>query len=168
MENTTLRASNTLLSKGVKFEVETKGLLRFLKKTTSWTIKPSVQGTLFEVSRIYLENELDVAGLDSNPMNASNKMVVKANKMYAVACAIAVLNNKWGIRLFKNILGNFFFWNIDSNTMLKIMTLVVEQNNVLDFIHTIKLTSGIARIVEKTERPEAKTEVKMSPDEQGG
>jgi len=163
-EEIIIRAGDTLLNKGVAFEIESRGLLRLFKKTTKWTVKPSMLGTLFEVSRIYLRHSLNTSEIETNAMGESNRAVVESHKQYSIACAIAVLNSKWKIRLFKRVLGNYFFWHIDSNTMLKIMTLVIEQNNVLDFMHTIRLTSGIAKILEKTERPEEN----LSPGEHGG
>ena len=147
------KAADVLLDNGVYFETE--GLFGRNKR---WTIRPSKLGTLYEITRLYLRHEIDMDKFELNPMKEANEITNISAKDYAKVVAIAVLNSRWKIKFFKGILANYFYWKITPKKLLQIMFIVVDANNVLDFINTIKLTSGMAKILE----------VKVSPTEQGG
>lgn len=155
------KATDTLLDKGVYITVRPKGILSVFKKTLRFTIYPSTLGTLYTICGIYLKSEIDVTKLESNPVGYANEKAVNAAKDYAKIIAVAVLNSKWKIRLFANILSKRFLWWITPKDLLSIMVLVIEANNILDFMNSIRLTSGIAKMADPKKE-------NLSPLEQGG
>lgn len=154
------KAADTLTEQGVYFETQTEGLLRLIKKSRKWYIKPSKLGTLYKCTSIYLRNELNGEKMNENPRKAANELAVSACKDYAEIIAIAILNSKWKIKLFSKILAGHFYWKLEPKDLYEIMVQIVTANDIVAFINTIKLTSGIAQIVAPKE--------KMSPDVQGG
>lgn len=159
MENIKLQAVDTLLDEGIYFEVERTGLFRIFGKKR-FIIKPSKLGTLFMISKITVMSELNANDFEQNPIGRAHETIVKASKGYAKVLAIAVLNSRWKIMLFSSILGNYFFWKVSTGKLLQLMQAVVNANNILAFMSTIRLMSGIAATLE----PSTKT----SPVEQGG
>lgn len=139
-------AVNVMTDKGVAFTVHNTGLLRRFIKGVNLSIKPSKLGTLLRLSGLYLEAEISEERLNENPIKASHEITHKNIKNYALIAAIAIINNRVGIALFSRVLAKYLLWRLTTKELLTLVGLVIEANNVLDFMNTIKLTSGIARI----------------------
>lgn len=147
MSTTEKKAAETILDNGLVFKTRRKYLKWLLGKEVAWYIRPSKLGTLMILSGLYLRYELKEADLNQAPIKTANYLAAKAARNYARVAAIAVLNGKWKIRFFARPLAGYFLWALTPRELLQLVTVVIEANNVLDFMTSIRLTSGIARMM---------------------
>lgn len=153
-------AVNTMTETGIAFTIKSAGLLRYFIKEIQLSIRPSKLGTLLRLTGLYLVAELNEEQLQENAIKASHKITHENIKNYALIAAIAILNSRIKIALFAKVLARYLMWRLTAKELYTLMSLVIEANNVLDFMNTIKLTGGIARIANRREN--------LSPEEHGG
>lgn len=122
-----------LIEEGVEFEVGRR----------KYKIKEFYGGTLDILSGIFIQMQFDEDVLQANPIGESKNITKKSIRLCAKALAVAVLNNKWKIRLFAPFLANKFLWNITPSRMFKGAVIIAQMSNFGDFINFIRLTAGV-------------------------
>lgn len=153
------RAIDAMLQRGVKIELPERTLLRYLgKKTQSFTIRQSYLGTLYEISRIALKLDYSEKILEV-PFTESKQLVVKHVRNMAMIAAIAILNSKWKIRLFSRFLARQLLWSLTPEKLSRLAIVVMQMNNIQDFINSIRLMSAIRLTAPKRD---------LSPEDNGG
>jgi len=160
MESTEQKAVNTLLSQGVKFEIDAKGLVRIFKKKHSFMLRQAYLGTLLMLSKYYLKVGFDEKKLVDDPLGVSRLEITKSAKTLAMIAAIGILNNKTKIRLFARPFAKWLLWRLTPNKLYELSMTIVVLNNTGDFINSIRLMSAL--------RVTAPKEENLSPADQGG
>lgn len=125
--------AKSLIESGVEFEVGKR----------KYKIKEFYAGTLDILSGIFIEMQFDENTLQENPIGESKLITKKSIRLCAKALAVAVLNNKWKIRLFTPFLANKFLWSITPSRMFKGAVIIAQMSNFGDFINFIRLTAGV-------------------------
>ncbi|MFA6973994.1 MAG: hypothetical protein WC238_04645 [Parcubacteria group bacterium] len=159
MESTEQKAVNTLLSQGVKFEIDAKGLGRLFKKKHSFHLRQAYLGTLLILSKYYLKVGFDEKKLVDDPLGVSRLEITKSAKILAMIAAIGILNNKTKIRLFAKPFAKWLLWRLTPNKLYELSMTIVVLNNTGDFINSIRLMSALRVTAPKVEN--------LSPVDQG-
>jgi hypothetical protein len=160
MSNAEKKAADTLLHTGAEIKIYKRSVLRFIgKKERTITIHQSFLGTLYEISRLALQMNFDESKVQSDPWYESKVLAEKHARTVSTVLAIAILNSKWKIRLFKKLLANYLYWHLTPENLFKIVIVVSELNNVADFINSIRSVRGWRITQPKSE---------MSPTGNGG
>ncbi|MBA4852079.1 hypothetical protein [Emticicia sp. BO119] len=133
-----------LIDRGFFFEVPKKSVLKWFskKKTRRFVIQQPYGGALDMMSRIFLDIEFDENAIKDNPLTETKRLSMHGKKL-AQAIAIAVLEDKWKIKLFSGLLTSYFFWRIKPNNLLTIIIGLTQISNLSDFIACIRLASRI-------------------------
>lgn len=160
MESTEQKAVNTLLSQGVKFEIDARGLVRIFKKKHSFMLRQAYLGTLLMLSKYYLKVGFDEKKLVDDPLGVSRLEITRTAKTLAMIAAIGILNNKTKIRLFARPFAKWLLWRLTPNKLYELSMTIVVLNNTGDFINSIRLMSAL--------RVTAPKEENLSPADQGG
>lgn len=153
MDKTEARAIDTLLDKGVTFQIPTRGLLRYIKPNHTFKLQQAYLGTLFLLSRYYLQTGLSEERLAESPLTESREIVGRSAKNMAKIAAIGILNSKWRIRLFGGLFANFLLWRITPKTLYELSMTIVMLNNTGDFLNSIRLLSGMQMTKPKERSP---------------
>jgi hypothetical protein len=134
-------AKALLLEHGVQFTLPGRSIFGKAKER-SFLVKQSYLGTLYHLSKLYLQLEINENTFsDENWMTEAKKLYKHAPIMSRVV-ATAYLNSKWKIRLFARPLSTYFLWHITPSKMVDICKMIiVDLNNMQDFMITIKLLS---------------------------
>jgi len=148
-KGTEIKAIDTLLQNGIIVDI---GKRKF-------TISQSYLGTIFTISHIAITMGIDEEKIKDNPIGESRDIAVSHAKKMARIVAIAILNNKWKIRLFESVLANFLFWKLTPGELRNISETVMTLNNMGDFMNSIRLISG-RRMTEPKKN--------LSPGDSGG
>lgn len=145
--------ADLLLDKGVKFDVEKKSFLRHFskKKNRTFTIKQPYLGTLDHLSALFLEMKINEMDIEADPNGESKRLVNRSSKSCARVVAVAVLNSKWGIRLFTNIYAAYFMWRVTPKKMWQLAVITNQMCNLGDFTNSIRLMSGARTMKPKVE-----------------
>jgi len=160
MESTEQKAVNVLLSHGVKFEIDARGLVRIFKKKHKFMLRQAYLGTLLILSKYYLKVGFDEKKLVDDPLGVSRLEITKSAKTLAMIAAIGILNNKTKIRLFARPFAKWLLWRLTPNKLYELSMTIVVLNNTGDFINSIRLMSAL--------RVTAPKEENLSPVDQGG
>jgi len=160
MESTEQKAVNTLLSQGVKFEIDARGLVRIFKKKHSFMLRQAYLGTLLMLSKYYLKVGFDEKKLVDDPLGVSRMEITRTAKTLAMIAAIGILNNKTKIKLFARPFARWLLWRLTPNKLYELSMTIVVLNNTGDFINSIRLMSAL--------RVTAPKEENLSPADQGG
>lgn len=160
MESTEQKAVNTLLSQGVKFEIDARGLVRIFKKKHSFMLRQAYLGTLLMLSKYYLKVGFDEKKLVDDPLGVSRLEITRTAKTLAMIAAIGILNNKTKIKLFARPFAKWLLWRLTPNKLYELSMTIVVLNNTGDFINSIRLMSAL--------RVTAPKEENLSPADQGG
>lgn len=160
MESTESKAVDTLLSKGVTFEIDSRGLRKYIRKKHTYKLHQAYLGTLLILSKYYLKVGFDENKLTENPMVTAREIMAVDTKVMARIAAIGILNSKWKIRLFSRHLANFLLWRLTPKRLSELCLTIVMLNNTGDFINSIRLMSALRMTQPKQEN--------LSLDNQGG
>lgn len=141
--NTEQKAVDTMLQRGIKVSIPKRSILRYVgKKDRTFTIRQSYLGTLYEISRVALRLDYDEKRIAKNAFGESKALAKKHARDMALICAIAILNSKWRIRLLSWPLSLYLFWRITPELLAKLSLMVMQLNNISDFINSIRLMSA--------------------------
>lgn len=146
-------ALNALLDKGLEFEVP-RTLFGFNRKPRKFTIRQPYLGTMDELSEILLTMDMDEETLKANPMEEGRKLAYKNARKMARVVAIAVLNNRIGIKLFSGILASYFAWKVTPSKLFQLAMIINTITNVADFTNSIRLLSLVRTTAPKAPRIE--------------
>jgi hypothetical protein len=132
-----------LIEKGVKFKVPKKSILKYFSKSKEreFTIKQPYGGALDMMCYEFLQTQIDEEALKENPLQEAKFLVTKSTKRFANIIAIAVLDSKWKIKLFKGVLAHYFLWRMTPQKMMELSSILIQVCNFGDFINSIRLTS---------------------------
>lgn len=146
-KETEQRELDKLIDRGEVFEVPMKSFLRWFskRKTRRFTIYQPYNGTLDYLADCFIKMEVDEQQLQENPVKESNRIVRRSAKIASRTVAIAVLNSKWKINLFANLLTAYFHWRLKPSTLLQLVLTIKLISNYGDFISSIRLMSGTRR-----------------------
>lgn len=163
MQKTEFEAARALLlEKGIDVSIQRKGISRWLHrgKERHFVIRQSYGGTLLHLSKVMNSIQFEESMLTDDNFISEGKKLYKYAPMLARIIAIGYLNSKWKIRLFSGVLSRWFLWHLTPEKMLQLCKVIIlDMNNMLDFITTIRLT-GVQTIVSRPEN--------LSPEENGG
>lgn len=124
-ENVRLAAADLLLDRGMRFNFTDAPFYLKTLRMNKVRIRRLKGGTIVELSRTILKNGLEEV---QTAADANGKM-----DSVAEVIAIAILNNKLMIRLFKKHLAKFLLWEIDAVTLVKIYLVISSINKISDF-----------------------------------
>ena len=149
MENTDFDAQkaeaselDALLERGMRFTVPKKSILRFVGgRERGFYIHQPYLGTLYHLSREFLAMELDEERLAQNPLGEAKSVVQKSARRCARIVAIAILNNRLGIRFLTRPMAWYLLWRINPAKLFQITMLINQINNYADFINSIRYLS---------------------------
>lgn len=122
------RAAETILDRGVRFILPAPGYLRMFRLNRI-NVRPLRPGSILEISRVVVEHKLE-----ESLMLAEFDQLSLSIEPICQCLAIAVLNGKWKIRLFKKILTKLLLWKFDTLQILEMFVRIKELNNVMDFM----------------------------------
>lgn len=131
-----------MLSKGVEIKVKTKSFLSrlFRKQERIFTIKPLFNGTLLELSYEFSKMEFSQERLQEDGLNEV-KRLMQHTQVLSNIIAIAILNNKLKIRLFKGILSRYLMWRLTPSETEKITTTIHFLMDLEGFTSSIRLNA---------------------------
>ncbi len=160
ISETEQKAIDAMLQRGIKVSIPERSLLRFIgKKERHFTVRQSYLGTLYEISRVALKLEYSESKISESAFTESKVLAEKYARNMALICAIAILNSKWGIRLFKGMLARYLLWRLTPQRLAQLSIVVMQMNNISDFINSIRLMSAVRLTAPKGD---------LSPDDNGG
>ena len=130
---------DSLIEKGFSFKVKKREFL----------VREPYLGTLDRLSDLFIKMDYDITKLDTEFMQESKRMAHASAKMCAKVIAIAVLNNKWKIRLLSGAMYRYFLWNIQPSKLFELTRLINLTCNLRDFTYSI-----ISMSAARTTKPE--------------
>ena len=131
-----------MVDKGVKFTVKKRSILRLIgSPEREFTIYQPYLGTLDLLSHEFLKIEFDEEKLRTDGLSESKRLASKAAKVLADILAIAVLSDKWKIKLFKPFLSQYFLWRVTPSKMLELSMIINIMMNLEGFINSIRLNA---------------------------
>jgi len=140
------KAIDAMLHRGVKISIPERSFLKYFgKKKRTFTIHQSYLCTLFHISTIAIQLKYSEKQLSESPFEESKQLVAKYAKSMPRIIAIAILGSDFKIRLFSGYLSGYLFRNLTPEKLAQLSLIVMQMNNVSDFINSIRLMSG-ARI----------------------
>lgn len=148
------KAIDTLLEKGLYFDVPRWNLFNKYRKPRLFKIKQPKLGTLDYLSRLYLSMEIDESKIKEDPLKESRLLAYSHVKTASKVVAIAVLNSLIGIKLFTNILAFYFRWKITPSKLYQLTLIINTLSNTSDFINSIRLMSLVRTTAPKANRIE--------------
>ncbi len=128
------KVANLLLERGVRFKLPAPFFLRLLG-LHKLTIRPFKVGTLLEISRLVVKHKLDKALLETD-----SEFLLKTLRPISECMALAILNSKWKIKLFKKPLARYLL-AVSTNELIEMFTVVLRLNRVSDFTNITKFFS---------------------------
>lgn len=159
MENDTeVKAIDTLLERGIFFEVENVGIFRLIKKKVRFNIGQPTLGTLLMLSHIEKNFTLDHSRLNENPINESFKVVVDNVRNVTLFVATAILARRWRVKVFRGMLARYLMWRMKPTDLYSIADILITLSNTGNFCASIRLMQGV-RITQPKN---------LSPENQGG
>ncbi len=147
-----------MVDKGVKFTVKKRSILRLIgSPEREFTIYQPYLGTLDLLSHEFIKIEFDEEKLQADGLSESKRLGSKAAKVLADILAIAVLSDKWKIKLFKKALSSYFFWRVTPSKMLELSMIINIMMNLEGFINSIRLnaihrTATPPKLIETTQQ----------------
>ncbi|WP_262246956.1 hypothetical protein [Parapedobacter soli] len=146
------RNIDSLIGKGMDFEVETRGLERWIRKKRVFTITEPYTGTLDLLADEFIKMEIDTDALDANPIQESNRIVHRSARRMARIVAITVLNGRCWVevtpyrgfvnRPLINRYTNYFLRRVKPSKLNQLALIIRQLMNAGDFINSIRWISG--------------------------
>ena len=151
-------AAETILERGIRVNVPSPRFFKlFGKKEVGLVIKQPYLGTLMHMSRLCLKAGFNLDDVDEGKVDAAFGLMEKHGRTVAKIVAVIILNSKFKIRLFSNILSYWLLWKMKPRKLVEMVILLITLSGVQDFTTSIRL---IRRM--KTTTPK-----NLSPMEQG-
>ena len=147
------RAIDALLENGTEFKVQTRGLWHWICPIRTFKITQPKLGTLYAMAGEYTRIDLEESRLTENPLRESFHLVRENARAMSRVAAIALLNGKWRIALFKNALSRYLLWRLDPSQLIKLCLIVITISNTADFINSIRLIKGTRLTMPKRDIP---------------
>lgn len=107
-----------------------------------YTLTQFYGGTNIHLCREFIKLEMQSADPE-NRMPIFNRFVMENSRTWANIIAIAVLNSKWKIRLFKKRLANKLLWQYKNSDLEEIVQVIAKMSNYTDFIISSRSIAGM-------------------------
>lgn len=145
-------AKALILEKGIQVKIPSRGLIGLFKKEHKLTIRQSYLGTLYKLSTLYTQVDIDEKAITGDEWLSEGKRIYKNSRLLSRIIAVAYLNGYWKIKLFSGILSMWLVWRLTPEKILSIgSTVILHMNNMRDFISTTRLMS-IAPMIERQDQ----------------
>ena len=117
------QAIDLLLGRGVQFDLPAPPLIRWLvpRRCRRLTIRHLKAGTILEIERLALRHKLS-----DEPFNPRVEVL-------AEVLAVAILNSRWRIPLFRQPLKHWLLWGVASESLLELFAVTRSLCRVEDF-----------------------------------
>lgn len=117
------QAVDLLLGRGVQFDLPAPPLIRWLvpRRCRRLTIRHLKAGTILEIERLALRHKLS-----EEPFNPQVEVL-------AEVLAVAILNSRWRIPLFRQPLKHWLLWGVASESLLELFAVTRSLCRVEDF-----------------------------------
>ena len=142
-----------LINRGLNFTVDRTGLFR--RKPRAFHIKQLFLGTMDLVSEAFAKMEIDEVALAEDPIAEGRRLEHLHAREMARIVALAVLNDKWKIRLFARFYTSYFLWRINPSKLYQLAMIINTLSNTPDFVNSIRLLSIVRTAPPKADRVEA-------------
>ncbi len=131
-----LNAANVILNRGVRFRLPAPVYKRWLHKDYV-TIRYLKAGTILEISRVALENDLENALL-----LGGYDLLEKSVEACARCIAIAILNDKEKIERRTDKLTQHLLWEVSPQSLVDLFNKISAMNRLSDFTNITKFFSS--------------------------
>ncbi|WP_286755510.1 hypothetical protein [Roseivirga sp. UBA838] len=132
-------AAERLLERGVSMQMRAPFFLRwFGKKTVALTVTSPMQGTMLEVSRLYLSTGITSQQLKGVSHEQALALMHSSGKVITRAVATAWLNSKWKIKMFARPLAHYMLWHCRPVEILTIMNMILLFGGTQSFMNTTR------------------------------
>jgi len=125
--DTRKRTAETILDRGVRFIVPAPDFIKWLHLNRI-NVRPLRPGTILEIARVVVDSKLEEA-----LMLAEFSQLKDSLEPICECTALAVLNGKWKIKLFRKVLTKMLLWKFDTLQLLEMFIKIKELNAVMDF-----------------------------------
>lgn len=117
------QAVDLLLGRGVQFDLPAPPLIRWLvpRRCRRLTIRHLKAGTILEIEQLALRHKLS-----EEPFNPRVEVL-------AEVLAVAILNSRWRIPLFRQPLKHWLLWGVASESLLELFAVTRSLCRVEDF-----------------------------------
>ncbi len=144
-------AAQALLDKGAGFNIPAPFLFQwFGKKTISITLKRLRLGTLLYISELIPIDELKepkklkerekvINAMGSELTSLKLSYIRENGKEVCKAIACGLLNSKWKIKLFSNLLANYLKWKCTTDELQELALWLLAYGRAESFMNTTKL-----------------------------
>lgn len=129
------RTVNLLLERGVRFRLPAPFFVSLLG-LNRLTVRSLKAGTILEISRIVVKHKLEEALFEHN-----HAFLHKAIVPMSECMALAALNHRLKIKLFRKLLCRYLLWCVPAKELINMFKLVLELNSVTDFMTITKFFS---------------------------
>lgn len=151
------KAAKSLLDRGISIAVGAPWLLRiFRKKQIKLIVHQPRLGTLYRISDLYLQMNIDIEKMQGMNVNEALTTLHNSVKIMSRIVACAILGY-WGGKFFSRLLAGYIFRNAKPNELYLLFYSVIMFSGVKDFLNTIRLAS----VMTMTEP------MNLSPEEKG-
>lgn len=163
------QVADTTLEKSVKIAVDVNAknwidrwMLRkgWKQSKRYFEISPLRLGSLIRVSKLFLS--IDSHILDRTNLIESNYKLMAAHSTTVARIIAAAIHNKE--TKVPRSLAAFILWNFTTEEMMKVITIVIRQMEVQNFMSTIISVRGLSVL---SDREKEKPSTVMSPQSQG-
>lgn len=152
-----LRATESLLDRGIKFQISAPWWLRlFGKKTVRVIVRQPRLGVLYRISNLFLKMDVDVETLATMDMKEGFAALNSKVKIMCEIAAVSMLGYYTG-KWFRKPVARYLFCNCRPDELYALFYAVIMFSGVKDFLNTIRLIS-VLRMTEPKN---------LSPDEKG-
>lgn len=131
-----LNAANVILNRGVRFRLPAPVYKRWLHKDYV-TIRYLKAGTILEISRVVVENDLENALL-----LGGYDLLEKSVEACARCIAIAILNDKEKIERRTDKLTQHLLWEVSPQSLVDLFNKISAMNRLSDFTNITKFFSS--------------------------
>ena len=139
------KVSKAILHEPVKFSIHTRGFLRLCGiKKMPVSIYPLYYGTMVKISgKLALLRSTTTEDFEKQPVMAGYTLIGQNAKTVSLMIAYAMLNGRFKILLFSRLVANMLYWRLNAKESEAIMSIILEQTNITDFLTTIISLRGL-------------------------
>lgn len=132
-----------------------------VRKVRTFTIYQAYLGALDYLAVELLSIKYDQDQIDLDIFEEGKRLTGEHARRMARVVAIAYLNSKWGIRLFKGVVANYFLWRLTPGKLLRLVDIINAMQNPTDFLLSIRLIAVLPRTTAPALMEEKMTEVSL-------
>lgn len=171
-KETLQQASDATVQEPVTIEVDVKPVHFLHRKLQQWgilptkrvfTLHPITLGSLIKISKLLLDIDMSVYDL-KDLMGSNYQSIAQHGELLAKIVAIAIQNNKQQV---SEKLLQFILQNFTSREMLGVVSIVIRQMDLSNFMSSIISVKGMNILESKTAAATAANEAVVSPLMQG-